>query len=33
LALQAQGDDKLKILRNLDAALDAKQAAEGAPQD
>jgi Flp pilus assembly protein TadD len=33
LALQAQGDDKLKILRNLNAALDAKQAAEGAPQD
>jgi Tfp pilus assembly protein PilF len=33
LALQAQGDDKLKILRNLNAALDAKQAVEGAPQD
>jgi Tfp pilus assembly protein PilF len=33
LALQAQGDDKLKILRNLNAALDAKQAAEGATQD
>jgi Flp pilus assembly protein TadD len=33
LALQAQGDDKLKILRNLSAALDAKRAAEGAPQD
>jgi Tfp pilus assembly protein PilF len=32
LALQAQGDDKLKILRNLNAALDAKQAAEGASQ-
>jgi Tfp pilus assembly protein PilF len=33
LALQAQGDDQLKILRNLDAALDAKHAAEGAEQD
>jgi Tfp pilus assembly protein PilF len=32
LALQVQGDDKLKILRNLNAALDAKQAAEGASQ-
>jgi Tfp pilus assembly protein PilF len=33
LALQAQGDDQLKILRNLNAALDAKHAAEGALQD
>jgi len=33
LALQAQGDEKLKVLRNLNAALDAKQAAEGAQQD
>jgi Tfp pilus assembly protein PilF len=33
LALQAQGDDKLKVMRNLNAALDAKSAAEGAPQD
>ena len=33
LALQAEGDDKLKILRNLNAALDAKHAAEGASQD
>ncbi len=33
LALQAEGSDKLKILRNLNAALDAKQAAESAPQD
>jgi Flp pilus assembly protein TadD len=33
LALQAEGDDKLKILRNLNAALDAKRAAEGASQD
>jgi Flp pilus assembly protein TadD len=33
LALQAQGDDKLKILRNLNAALDAKQAAEITSQD
>ena len=33
LALQAEGDDKLKILRNLDAALDAKRAAEGAAED
>jgi Tfp pilus assembly protein PilF len=33
LALQAKGDDKLKIMRNLNAALDAKQAAEDAPQD
>ena len=33
LALQAPGDDKLKILRNLNAALDAKQAAESASQD
>jgi len=33
LALQAQGDDQLKILRNLNAALDAKRAVEGAPQD
>jgi Tfp pilus assembly protein PilF len=33
LALQAQGDEKLKILRNLNAALDAKQAAESASQD
>ena len=33
LALQAQGDDTLKILRNLNAALDAKRATEGAPQD
>jgi Flp pilus assembly protein TadD len=33
LALQAEGDDKLKIMRNLDAALDAKRAAEGAPKD
>jgi Tfp pilus assembly protein PilF len=28
LALQAQGDDQLKILRNLNVALDAKHAAE-----
>jgi Tfp pilus assembly protein PilF len=33
LALQAEGDEKLKILRNLNAALDAKRAAEGEPQD
>jgi superkiller protein 3 len=33
LALQAQGNEKLKVLRNLNAALDAKQAAEGTPQD
>ena len=33
LALQAEGDDKLKVLRNLNAALEAKRAAEGAPQD
>jgi Flp pilus assembly protein TadD len=33
LALQAQGDDQLKILRNLNAALDAKHAAENAKQD
>ena len=33
LALQAPGDDKLKILRNLNAALDAKQAAESASRD
>jgi len=33
LALQAKGDDKLMIMRNLNAALDAKQAAEDAPQD
>ncbi len=33
LALQAEGDDKLKILRNLNAALDAKDAAAGASQD
>ena len=33
LALQAQGDEKLKILRNLNVALDAKRAAKGAPQD
>ena len=33
LALQAEGDDKLKILRNLNAALDAKRAAEGASKD
>jgi Flp pilus assembly protein TadD len=32
LALQAPGDDKLKILRNLNAALDAKQSAESASQ-
>jgi len=31
-ALEAQGDDKLKILRNLNAALDAKRAAEGADE-
>ena len=33
LALQAEGEDKLKILRNLNAALDAKQSAENASQD
>jgi Flp pilus assembly protein TadD len=33
LALQAEGDDKLKILRNLNAALDAKRAAEGTSKD
>lgn len=33
LALQAPGDDTLKILRNLNAALDAKQASEGASKD
>jgi Tfp pilus assembly protein PilF len=33
LALQAQGDDQLKILRNLNAALDAKRAAEDTAQD
>jgi Flp pilus assembly protein TadD len=33
LALQAQGDDQVRILHNLNAALDAKQAAEGAPRD
>ena len=32
-ALRAQGDDQLTILRNLNAALDAKHAAEGASQD
>jgi Flp pilus assembly protein TadD len=32
LALQAQGDDQLKILRNLNAALDAKQAVPNANQ-
>ena len=32
LALQAQGDDRLKILRNLNAALDAKSASNGAPR-
>jgi Tfp pilus assembly protein PilF len=33
LALQAQGDDQLKILRNLNVALDAKSAAEEPAQD
>ncbi len=33
LALHAEGDDKLKILRNLNAALDARRAAEGDLQD
>ncbi len=33
LALRAQGSDQLKILRNLNAALDAKHAAEGTLQD
>jgi len=33
LALKAEGDEKLKILRNLNSALDAKRAAESAPQD
>ena len=33
LALQAQGDDQLKILRNLNVALDAKRAAEEPAQD
>lgn len=33
LALVAQGDDKLKILRNLNAAIDAKATAVGALQD
>ena len=33
LALRAQGSDQLKIMRNLNAALDAKHAAEGALQD
>jgi Tfp pilus assembly protein PilF len=33
LALKADGDEKLKILRNLNAALDAKRAAETAPHD
>jgi len=33
LALKAEGDEKLKILRNLNAALDAKHAAESATQD
>jgi len=33
LALQAKGDDKLKILHNLDAALEAKQAAEAAQRN
>jgi Tfp pilus assembly protein PilF len=33
LALQAQGDDQLKILRNLTAALDAKRAAKNTAQD
>jgi hypothetical protein len=32
LALQAQGDDQLKIMRNLNAALDAKHAAPNANQ-
>jgi Flp pilus assembly protein TadD len=27
LSLQAQGDDQLKVMRNLNAALDAKHAA------
>ena len=33
LALVAQGDDKLKILRNLSAAIDAKATAVGALHD
>jgi len=33
LALQAPGDDKLKILRNLNAALEAKRAAASAARD
>ena len=33
LALQAQGDDELKIMRNLNAALDARRAAEGDLED
>jgi Tfp pilus assembly protein PilF len=33
LALQAQGDDQLRILRNLNVALDAKRAAEEPAQD
>jgi Flp pilus assembly protein TadD len=33
LALQAQGDDQLKIMHNLDAALDAQRAAQAKPQD
>jgi Tfp pilus assembly protein PilF len=33
LALKAQGDDRLKVLRNLSAALDAKGAAEDPAQD
>ena len=33
LALQAQGDGQLKILRNLTAALDAKRATGDTAQD
>jgi Flp pilus assembly protein TadD len=33
LALEAQGDDQLKILRNLDAALEAQRVAKGKSQD
>jgi len=32
-ALEAQGDDQLKILHNLNAALDAQRAAEGKSRD
>jgi len=32
-ALEAQGNDQLKILRNLNAALDAQRAAQGKSQD